>query len=420
MIKHFLKIIWKQRRANGWIFAELMIVACAIWYIFDNFYVDLRTYYSPMGTDISNVWQFNLDNLTEKAPGYVPEEKRTTNETDDLLKLQEQIRRHSDVEGTCITYYSAPYSWGNSWRSIRPLDGDTTRSSHESFQVRQVTLDYFSVFRIKGKDGKPLQVPEGSSKGFLLITEDMEQVFYPKQEGLGRKVSTGGDEPYAVAAVTAPIRSDEFNRSEPFFYFVFAGSDFEKMVKGMGTSSAELSVRMKRHYNESEMNALLESMGEQLTVNNLYVYSARPIAEQRAEYIKVPLDDLKKKIAMVAFVLINVLFGITGTFWLRTQSRQGEIGIRTALGASKGALKYGLYTEGLLILALSLPFALCFAGNLIWFDVLDTHRLSYSFGRFLITFGGTYLLLAGMIILGIWLPARKAAQIQPAEALHYE
>ncbi|MFA5650753.1 MAG: ABC transporter permease, partial [Proteiniphilum sp.] len=40
--------------------------------------------------------------------------------------------------------------------------------------------------------------------------------------------------------------------------------------------------------------------------------------------------------------------------------------------------------------------------------------------RYLIGFGITYLLLAGMIILGIWLPARKAVKVPPAEALRDE
>ena len=33
MIKHLLTIIWNQRRANGWIFAELLIVAGILWFM---------------------------------------------------------------------------------------------------------------------------------------------------------------------------------------------------------------------------------------------------------------------------------------------------------------------------------------------------------------------------------------------------
>jgi hypothetical protein len=47
MIKHILSIIWNQRRSNGWIFAELLVVAGVFWLMVDMFYVDTRTYYSP-------------------------------------------------------------------------------------------------------------------------------------------------------------------------------------------------------------------------------------------------------------------------------------------------------------------------------------------------------------------------------------
>ena len=124
--------------------------------------------------------------------------------------------------------------------------------------------------------------------------------------------------------------------------------------------------------------------------------------------------------ALMVFLLINVFFGIVGTFWLRTQYRQGESGIRMALGANHLSLKQYLYGEGLCLLLLTLPFTLLFAVNMIYFNIPDVYRMPYTIGRFLITFGGTYLLLAIMIVLGILFPIRKISKIEPAEALHYE
>ena len=45
----------------------------------------------------------------------------------------------------------------------------------------------------------------------------------------------------------------------------------------------------------------------------------------------------------MAFMLVNVFFGIIGTFWLRAQNRRGEIGLRMALGAYDGTLRRYLY-----------------------------------------------------------------------------
>ncbi|WP_080903475.1 FtsX-like permease family protein [Parabacteroides sp. Marseille-P3160] len=420
MIRHLLKIIWAQRKTNGWIFAELAIVVGAVWYMIDNLYVDTYTYYSPMGLDIDNVWQFKLDNLSESAPGYVPEEQRTTDEAADLHQLEEHIRRHPKVESLCVAYYSAPYSWGNSWRGIQPIDGDTTLSSKQSFQMRRVTPDYFTVFRIKDTEGKPITPQVTGVHQPLVISAEMERVFFPGQKAKGKKVTFGEEQEYPITAVCASVRSNEFEKPEPFFYQCLEGAGYNECVLSMGAASAELCVRMQEKLSIPEMNKLLEEMGESLTVNNLYVYSARPITEQRGEALKAKQDEMKIQTSMMAFVLLNVLFGIIGTFWLRTQSRRGEIGLRIALGADKPLLKRYLYIEGLCLLALTLPLTIFFAVNSIYFDLLDSNRLPLSIGRFLLTFGGTYLLIGGMILAGISLPARKATQMEPAEALHYE
>ena len=69
MIKHILKIMWNQRRSNGWIFAELLVVAAVLWMMVDTFWVDYRTYHAPLGFDIGNVWRFKLSNLDDIGGG---------------------------------------------------------------------------------------------------------------------------------------------------------------------------------------------------------------------------------------------------------------------------------------------------------------------------------------------------------------
>lgn len=79
----------------------------------------------------------------------------------------------------------------------------------------------------------------------------------------------------------------------------------------------------------------------------------------------------------MAFMLVNVFFGIIGTFWLRMQNRKGEIGLRMALGAHRITLERYMYTEGLCLLAFTLP--LLSSLPLIWFiwtsSILTANRL---------------------------------------------
>lgn len=149
-------------------------------------------------------------------------------------------------------------------------------------------------------------------------------------------------------------------------------------------------------------------MGERLKVNNLYVYGITPISSFREQQLSQKEREANNKISLMVFMLVNVFFGIIGTFWLRMQNRKGEIGLRMALGAHRITLERYMYTEGLCLLAFTLPLLIIFAFNMVYMDQLDSYRQPLTFMRFLMTFGFTYLLMGVMICIGIWFPVRKA------------
>ena len=71
-------------------------------------------------------------------------------------------------------------------------------------------------------------------------------------------------------------------------------------------------------------------------------------------------------------------------------------------------------------MAITVPILLVFVFNMAFLDKLDSYREPLSILRFLVTLSVSYLLMAGMICMGIWFPVRKAVKMAPAEALHYE
>ncbi|MDR0744238.1 MAG: ABC transporter permease [Tannerella sp.] len=421
MIRHLLKIILSQRKTNLWIFAELLVVICAVWWMSDQLYVDLRTYYSSMGYDISNSWRFQLDLFSPEALGYVPEEVNPSPGGEDITKLQQQIKQHPAVEDVYISSYSAPYSFGNSWRSIEPVDGDT--AIHEQgFQCRFVSPEYFDMFRITDIQGNSITQQLKDKHNPVIVSEDLALKFFHTNDVRGRQVRylNEGGEHMTIVAVSVPYRDNDFVRSEPFFYKLITPQNINDYFAGNSAKYAEFCVRMKQPFSQDEMNEFLREMGDRLVVNNLHVFSANSIEYYRDLQINETIRKQDRKLSLMIFLLVNVLFGITGTFWLRGQSRYSEIGLRIALGANRGNIKYFMYMEGLLILLLTTPLTLAFAFHMIFLDLLDTYRIPYTIGRFVITYGGAYLLTSVMIMTGVRLPVRKAVQIAPAEALYYE
>ena len=422
MIKHIFKIIWAQRKSNGWILGELVIVMCALWFMMDKLWVDVRCYNAPMGYDISNTWRFKLSTLSSNAPGYVPDSLYDSNATQDLLKLMERIRQEQEVEEVCVTYWSMPYSNGSSWGTLLPLGADTSKAVGQNYHKLKVSPSYFDVFRMKDKEGRAITPLVENAYRPLVITAEAEDFFFGGQSAIGRQISENDDlsEPFTIAAVLPTFRSNDFDRPENCAFTILKGESLQEFVKNFGVRSAELSVRTKRPMTEDEMYAFLEKTADRMTVNNTFVHGVALLADQRDDQLRFTKNENSKKLSMMAFLLVNVFFGIVGTFWLRTERRRSEIGLRMAIGSSRGRLGEYMYLEGLGLLAITVPILLVFVFNMAFLDKLDSYREPLSILRFLVTLSVSYLLMAGMICMGIWFPVRKAVKMAPAEALHYE
>ncbi|WP_455628287.1 ABC transporter permease [Parabacteroides chinchillae] len=423
MIIHTLKIIWNQRRSNGWIFAELLVVAAILWSVMDSLLVDVCTYYSPLGRDISNVYRVNLGKMNPSTSGYVPDSLKETSDGEDLVRLVDNLRQAPLVDEACISYAACPYTWSTAWMSVTQAGTTDTTEVTDQFQCFRVTPSYFDVFRIKSEDGKTLRAVVEQNGGELVISKDMETKLYNGQSGMGRKLkwSATSTETMTIAAVCNPIRRIEYERSEPCFYLLMrTDQDVVEEANSIPVQNMECMIRMKDGFRAEDMENFLQGMDDRLTVNNLYVSSVTPLGNFRDTMLKDRRDAMMKKIVLVCFMLLNVFFGIIGTFWLRTQYRRGEMGLRVAVGSSRSRLEGFLYAEGISLLAFTAPLVLIFIINMLYFDMPDTVRLPYTWWRFTVTFGGTFLLLGLMIVVGIWFPARKIAKMDPAEALHYE
>ena len=70
-----LKQIWNERRSNGWLWSELLIVFVVLWYVVDWTYVTARTYYEPVGFDITDTYYLELSLKNDKSNSYLSKER---------------------------------------------------------------------------------------------------------------------------------------------------------------------------------------------------------------------------------------------------------------------------------------------------------------------------------------------------------
>ena len=124
----------------------------------------------------------------------------------------------------------------------------------------------------------------------------------------------------------------------------------------------------------------------------------------------------------MVFLLLNIFLGLLGTFWFRTQQRRGEIALMKSLGGTDHSVFVRQLVEGLTAIGYSHIFRLIFINWNLANSELNAwmNGTTIEGGRFIITVLISFILIALMIVVGIWIPARKAMKVQPAEALHNE
>ena len=129
MFRLIFKTLWTRRRRNGWLLAELILVAVLSWIIFDPVIVVTYDRHLPLGYDANRLCMISVGMLQPQAPGYDSQATDSATLMQAYLNLVERARQHPDVEqATPLLSFLYPGSGGSSTSELT-ADGDSVAIS---------------------------------------------------------------------------------------------------------------------------------------------------------------------------------------------------------------------------------------------------------------------------------------------------
>jgi len=245
--------------------------------------------------------------------------------------------------------------------------------------------------------------------GFVaVINRKMAQLYWPKQEALGKVFHAGGV-PVTVVGVVGDVKEWDIRKDVPpeAYFPLTAALDNE----GYG-------VRLTVKTNVAPRSVLAAIRGDLHSIDSgLAVFRPRTMDEVVADAMQDTSEQTMLLSIFAALALLLAAVGIYGVMAYVVTQRTHEIGVRMALGAQQHDVLRLVLGEGsrLTGIGVALGLAAAFGLTRLLHSLLFGVSASDPY-----TFAGVSILLALVAMAACYIPARRASRVDPMVALRYE
>ncbi|HKQ74362.1 MAG TPA: ABC transporter permease [Blastocatellia bacterium] len=327
---------------------------------------------------------------------------------------EELIRRARSLPGveTAALVSHLPLGGSNSSASFL-VEGVPDPPPGQDFdgRYRVCTPDYFKTMGVPIVRGRSFTEADTSdSRRVIIVNETLAKRFWPNGDAIGKHIRFTGSldrNPWMeVVGVVGDVKHEMVTPITPDYYLPLAQDAWETMFLVARTQTEPLVLAAPIR---SEIQAIDRDQPI-FEVNSMVQVRDRSIMHYRISSVVLSVFGV--------FALILAATGIYGVMAYAVSQRTREIGVRMALGAQRGdILKLLVIRQGMRMTAIGIVVGL--AGAIGLAQVLKGMLYGVSAIEWA-TFTGVTLLLAGVSLLACYIPARRAAKVDPMVALRYE
>jgi predicted permease len=309
------------------------------------------------------------------------------------------------VEAAVVAKVPPNAAWG--YLVSVSLPGQESVRSGDALRVdtNDVTPGFFDALKMPLVGGRGFSDADRSGAPLVaVVNETLARLLWPDRDPLGLSVVVDGKEHTVIGvAKDIPHRGDE----GPIRYLY-------RSYWQTGEVDSRLLVRVA-----SEPHAMLASLRREIAAVDPDVHIGQEMTLGERTALSFETERLIGNVLTCAgaMAILLSLLGLYGVIAYSVSRRTREIGIRMALGARADDILALVVRQGLRLVVLGIAIGLAAA-------FVSTRLLaSYLYGitpRDPLTFLVVALLLLGTAVVACYVPARRAAKVDPMVALRYE
>ncbi|MNV17071.1 Macrolide export ATP-binding/permease protein MacB [compost metagenome] len=401
-IRPILSTLTRHKTAAALIVLEIALT-CAI--ICNALFIvsqRIETMNLASGIDDMNLMEIGLSGIGKQVDG----DARTV---EDIASL----RAIPGVENVTIVN-QLPYQ-GGSWNtslSVSP-DPDAQSVNGAQYQIGENALKTLGIKLIAGRDfnadeyqsNDVLEKVEDLStlRTSTILSEAMAKQLFPDGDAIGKTLYMANI-PVTVVGVAQTLLRPNMQNNNRTYTLMFP-------IRMNFSNGGRYIIRVADPSRRDEVMKQALAALEKNDPNRL-VWSKLTIEEKRAKYFANDRDMIGLLIIISGLLLLVTALGIIGlaSFWV--QQRTKQIGIRRALGATRGQILRYFQTENFLLAGIGIV-----VGMLLAYLLNQWLMGRYELPRLPLLYlpvGAALLWILGQV--AVFGPARKAAAIPPAVA----
>ena len=282
-------------------------------------------------------------------------------------------------------------------------------SEQPSTEARKVTPDFFATMGMPVLRGRAISATDQpGTPQVLVVNQAFVHEFFPNADPIGKSIALGwggkpgGDEREIVGVVGDVHSFGLEDAPEPTVYAPIAQRYDHTISIVVRTAGPPATVA-------APLRSLVRDLDHELPVYSVQTMEERVSGSVGRQRFYASLIAI---FAAVALLLSAV--GLYGVIAYAVSQRTHELGVRVALGATSDRISRMVIGEGLLLTGVGIViglFASLFAGHVVSSLLFGVSALDPM------TIGSVVLVLTGVAIFASWLPARRAARVDPLIAM---